>query len=370
MLHGVETLKAIRAEAWAQHRWEELVGLVAQSSMKMKMLSQAATHLTMMAQLLVTVGIVAVGVHLIRDGAITQGALVATVLLSSRVMAPLAQVAGLLVRWEQTKMAMNALHQIMKSPLERPVGKKLVHKPFLEGAVEFKEVNFTYPGQEIRAVENVSLSIKPGEKVAIIGRVGSGKSSLIKLVQNLYQPSEGYVRVDDLDVRQIELADLRRQVGYVPQDTMLFHGSIRDNLVQGAPYATDEQVMAAINLAGLAETVKRAPKGLDQDVGEHGSRLSGGQRQMIVIARALVLDPPILIMDEPTSNLDNQAERMFLERMKDWSRDRTLLLVTHKPNLLALVDRIVLMDGGRVVADGPKDEVLARLAAGRIAAAS
>ena len=369
VLHGIETIKAIRAENWAQRNWEQLVGLTATSSMKMKMLSQIGTHTTMTAQLLTTVGIVVVGVHVLKEGEITQGAMIACVLLSSRVMAPLAQVAGVLVRYEQTKTAFGALHEIMKAPVERAAGKKLVHKPFLKGDVELKEVAFTYPMMEHAALGKISFKVKAGEHVAIIGRVGSGKSTVLKLIQNLYEPAEGFVRVDDLDTRQIELADLRRQVGYTPQETMLFHGSIRDNLVQGAPHATDEQVMTAAHLAGLDDMIKGSPKGLDQEVGEHGTLLSGGQRQMIVLARALVLDPPILLMDEPTSHMDNFGERQFIAKMKDWLQGRTMILVTHRATLLALVDRLIVMDKGQIVADGPKEEVLNALAAGKVGAA-
>ena len=369
VLHGIETIKAIRAENWAQRNWEQLVGLTATSSMKMKMLSQIGTHTTMTAQLLTTVGIVVVGVHVLREGDITQGAMIACVLLSSRVMAPLAQVAGVLVRYEQTKSAFTALQEIMKAPVERAPGKKLVHKPFLTGDVEFKEVSFAYPMMETAALNKISFKVKAGEHVAIIGRVGSGKSTVLKLVQNLYEPAEGFVRVDDLDTRQIELADLRRQVGYTPQETMLFHGTIRDNLVQGAPHATDEQVLTAANLAGLDDMIKGSPKGLDQEVGEHGTLLSGGQRQMIVLARALVLDPPILLMDEPTSHMDNFGERQFISKMKEWLEGRTMILVTHRATLLALVDRLIVMDKGQIVADGPKEEVLNALAAGKIGAA-
>ena len=370
VLHGIETIKAIRAEAWAQRIWEHLVGLTAISSMKMKMLSQVGTHVTMGAQLLVTVGIVVVGVHVLKEGDMTQGALIACVLLSSRVMAPLAQVAGVLVRYEQTKTAFNALHGIMTSPVERMPEKKLVHKPHLNGAIEFKEVAFSYPQQQTDALHGVSFKINPGEHVAIIGRVGSGKSTVLKLVQNLYEPTDGFVRVDDLDTRQIELADLRRQVGYVPQETVLFHGTIRDNLVQGAPHASDEQVLHAAHLAGLDEMIKMSPKGFDQEVGEHGTLLSGGQRQMIVLARALVLDPPILLLDEPTSHMDNYAERQFIAKMQEWGKGRTMVLVTHRATLLALADRLIVIDKGQVVADGPKDDVLNALAAGKIGSAA
>ena len=369
VLNGIETIKAIRAEGWAQRHWEHFVALTAISSMKMKMLTMAATHFTMASTLMVTVGIVVVGVWEIDAGNMTSGALVACVLLSARVMAPLGQVAALLVRYDQTKLAFNALHQLMKAPEERPPEKKLVHKPHLDGAIEFKEVTFTYPGEDVPAVNGLSFRIAAGERVAVLGRIGSGKSTILKLIQNLYRPNHGYVRVDDLDSRHIELSDLRRAIGYVPQDTILFHGTVRDNLTQGAPHASDEQVMRAAELSGLTELIRLSTKGLDHEVGERGAFLSGGQRQMITVARALVLQPSVLLMDEPTSNMDNFAERQFVENMKKWLDGRTLVMVTHRASMLALVDRIILLDKGKIVADGPKDEVMGLLAASKVRSA-
>ncbi|MFQ5954440.1 MAG: type I secretion system permease/ATPase [Kiloniellales bacterium] len=366
VLNGIETIKGIHAEGWARRHWEHFVALTAVSSMKMKMLTLAATHFTLTSTLLVIIGIVVVGVHEISAGNMTSGALVACVLLSSRVMAPLGQVAGLLVRYDQTKLAFEALHQLMKAPAERPPEVKLVHKPYLDGAIEFKGVSFTYPGADVPAVNDISFGIAGGEHVAVLGRIGSGKSTVLKLIQNLYRPSAGFVRIDDLDSRHIELSDLRRGIGYVPQDTVLFHGTIRENLTQGAPHATDEQVMQAAQLSGLAELIRVSPKGLDHEVEERGAALSGGQRQMISVARALVLGPPILLMDEPTSNMDNVAERQFIEHMLHWLKGRTLVVVTHRASMLRLVDRIILLDKGKIVADAPKDEVMALLAAGKI----
>jgi ATP-binding cassette subfamily C protein LapB len=369
VLNGIETLKGIRAEGWAQRNWEHFVALTAISSMRMKMLTMAATHFTMISTLLVTVGIVVVGVYQIKTGDMTTGALVACVLLSGRIMAPLGQVAALLVRYDQTKLAFNALHQLMITEEERPAERKLVHKPQLDGAIELEKVSFTYPGEDVPALQDLSFKVAAGERVALLGRIGSGKSTILKLIQNLYQPSAGYVRVDDLDSRHIELADLRRQVGYVPQDTVLFHGTIRDNLTQGAPHASDDEVTAAAGLSGLSELIRQSTKGFDQEVGERGAALSGGQRQMIAVARSLVLDPPILLLDEPTSNMDNFAERTFIANMKTWLEGRTLVMVTHRASMLALVDRIVLIDRGKVIADGNKDEVLSLLAGNKVRAA-
>lgn len=370
VLQGLETLKAIRAEAWAERRWNGVLANSAVSQMKLRFWTNLALNTTQLAQYLVTVGLVVMGVQRIGDGSLSLGGLIACVLLANRVLAPLAQISSVLTRWQQARTALGALDRLMHTPVERAPGERRVHRPFLGGAIEFREVSFTYPGQELRALENVSFKLAAGEHVGLVGRVGSGKSTLVKLIQGLYEPDAGIVRVDDLEVRQIEPADLRRQIGYVSQQTALFRGTIRDNLVMGAPQASDAEVMRAAELAGLGDLIRQAPRGLDQEVGEQGLQLSGGQRQLVAVARALVLNPPILLLDEPTAHLDALAERQFLEAMRSFLKGRTLVLVTHRAALLGLVDRLVVMERGRIVADGGRDEVLAKLGAARMTASS
>lgn len=365
VLNGIETIKAVRAEAWARRHWEHYVALSAVSGMRIKLLTMLATNFTMTTSLLLTVAIIVAGVYEIIDGKMTSGALIASMMLGSRIMGPLGQLASLLVRVDQMRVAFDSLDKLMALPVEQSVDDQPVHVPHLKGGIEFKEVSFRYPGEDTPVLDNVSFAVKPGERVAILGRVGSGKSTIFRLLQRLYSPSSGYIRVDDLDIRQIELSDLRRQIGYVPQETVLFFGTVRDNLTQGVPHATDEQIIRAVEMSGLAESVKQWPRGLGQQVGERGFNLSGGQRQLIALARALIAAPPIVLLDEPTSNLDNAAERRFLDSMKTWLAGRTLVLVTHRASMLALVDRVILVDKGKVVADGPRDEVLAMLAGGR-----
>ncbi|MBL8703366.1 MAG: type I secretion system permease/ATPase [Rhodospirillales bacterium] len=365
VLNGIETIKAVRAEAWARRHWEHYVALSAVSGMRIKLLTMLATNFTMTTSLLLTVAIIVAGVYEIIDGKMTSGALIASMMLGSRIMGPLGQLASLLVRVDQMRVAFDSLDKLMALPVEQSPDDQPVHVPHLKGAIEFKEVSFRYPGEDTPVLDNVSFAIKPGERVAILGRVGSGKSTIFRLLQRLYSPSSGYIRVDDLDIRQIELSDLRRQIGYVPQETVLFFGTVRDNLTQGVPHATDEQIVKAVEMSGLAESVKQWPRGLGQQVGERGFNLSGGQRQLIALARALIAAPPIVLLDEPTSNLDNAAERRFLDSMKSWLAGRTLVLVTHRASMLALVERVILVDRGKVVADGPRDEVLAMLAGGR-----
>ncbi|MCC6470299.1 MAG: type I secretion system permease/ATPase [Alphaproteobacteria bacterium] len=365
VLNGIETIKAVRAEAWARRHWEHYVALSAVSGMRIKFLTMLATNFTATTSLLLTVAIIVAGVYEIVDGKMTSGALIASMMLGSRIMGPLGQLASLLVRVDQMRIAFDALSKLMALPVEQSAEDQPVHVPELKGAIELKDVSFRYPGEEVPVLDSVSFAIKPGERVAILGRVGSGKSTIFRLLQRLYSPTSGFIRVDDLDLRQIDLADLRRQIGYVPQETVLFFGTVRDNLTQGMPHATDEQVMRAVEMSGLIESVKQWPRGLGQHVGERGFNLSGGQRQLIALARALMAGPPILLLDEPTSNLDNAAERRFLDSMRNWMPGRTLLLVTHRASLLALVERVILIDRGKVVADGPRDEVLAMLAGGR-----
>jgi ATP-binding cassette subfamily C protein LapB len=263
-----------------------------------------------------------------------------------------------------------ALDVVMRLPMERTPEENRVHRASLAGAVEFTEVTFSYPGAELRALDGVSFALVPGERVGLVGRVGSGKSTLMKLAQGLHLPDSGLVRVDAIDLRQLEPADLRRQVGYVPQQVALFRGTIRENLALGAPEASDEAILAAAELVGLGDMIRQAPRGLDQDVGEQGFALSGGQRQLIALARAVVQRPPILLLDEPTSGLDALAERAVVDALRGRLGQSTLLLATHRLPLFQLVDRLVVLERGRVLADGPREEVLKRLGAGRLAAAS
>jgi ATP-binding cassette subfamily C protein LapB len=258
----------------------------------------------------------------------------------------------------------------MNLPVERPAGKDFVHRPAFRGGVEFKNVSFAYPDQGTDALSDVSFKIAPGERVAIIGRVGSGKTTVEKLVLGLYPPSQGAVFIDGTDQRQIDPAALRRDIGYVPQDILLFYGSVRDNIVMGAPYADDAAVLRAADIAGVTEFADRSAQGLDLPVGERGEKLSGGQRQAIAIARAELMAPPLLLLDEPSSAMDNRSEELFKARISAQLEGRTLILISHRASLLSLVNRLIVLDQGRVVADGAKEPVLAALARGKLNAAS
>ncbi len=366
VLNGIETVKAVRAEGWAKRHWEHFVALTAASGMRIKLLTALATNFTATCSLLLTLAIIVAGVYQIMAGHMTSGALVAAMMLGSRIMAPLGQMAALLVRYDHMRTAFGALDKMMALPVEQGPDDQPVHVPQIKGGVEFNQVSFRYPGEDVTVLENVSFTVKPGERVAVLGRVGSGKSTILRLIQRLYAPTSGFIRVDDLDLRQIDVNDIRRQVGFVPQDSVLFFGTIRDNLTQGMPHASDEQIMRALELSGLIEAIKAWPRGLGQVVGERGGNLSGGQRQLATLARALIGEPPILLLDEPTSHLDNAVERRFIDAMQTWLKGRTLFLVTHRSALLSLVERVILIDKGKVIADGPRDDVVAMLAGGRV----
>jgi ATP-binding cassette subfamily C protein LapB len=294
------------------------------------------------------------------------GALIACTILTGRAMAPLTQVAALLTRFDQSMVSLKTIDKIMALPVERPAGTQFVHRPILRGAIEFRDVEFTYPNQPLPALDGVSFSIRPGERVAIIGKIGSGKSTIEKLILGFYQPQKGAIRIDGTDMKQIDPADLRRNIGYVPQDVFLFFGSVRENIAMGAPYADDAGILRAARIAGVDSFVSRHPQGFDLQVGERGESLSGGQRQSIAIARAVVRDPNIVILDEPTSAMDKGSEDWLIARMREILEGKTLVLVTQRLSLLTLVERVIVMDSGKIVADGPRDKVLETLAKGQI----
>jgi len=274
-----------------------------------------------------------------------------------------------MTRYHQAMSSLRALNEIMSRPTERPPEKVFLHRPQLSGDIVFDSVGFAYPNEEVAVLKNVSFRIRPGERVGVVGRVGSGKSTVAKLMLGLYEPTQGTIMFDGTDIAQIDPVDLRHNVGYVPQDLFLFRGSVRDNITIAAPYADDAETLQAAQIAGIDGFIQQHPKGYDLSVGERGDGLSGGQRQSIAIARAILRRPNILIMDEPTSSMDSRSEEAIKNALPRVAADKTLILITHRSSLLSLVDRLIVFDRGRVVADGPRDSVLESLASGRIATA-
>lgn len=365
-LTGMETIKALGAEGSVQRKWESNVGHIAKWGVKSRLISSSSVNFATFMQQMSSVAVVVTGVYLIADKQLTMGALIACVILTGRAVAPMGQVANLAANFFQTTTALKSLNQIMELPVEREPGKSFVHRPALSGDIEFHDVSFTYPGSEMSSLKDVSFRLKKGERMAIIGRIGSGKTTLEKLLLGLYEPTEGSITMDGIDLKQIDPADLRRNIGYIPQDIMLFFGSVRDNIVYHAPFADDAAVVRAAEIAGVDEFVNRHPQGFDMLVGERGDRLSGGQRQSIAVARSLLLDPPIMLMDEPSNSMDNSTEENLKKKLDGFLKDRTLILITHKASLLDLVDRVMVIDTGKVIADGPKEQVLDALKQGRL----
>lgn len=367
-ISGLETIKSIGAEARMRQMWESFVGLSARSSQRARLLSQSGINIATTIQQLTTIAVVVRGVFLVADNMLTVGALIACVILTGRTLAPLGQVAQLLTRLNQALTSLKALDTLMKQPVERPPNKAFLHRPSLLGEVAFVGVNFSYPGQDVRVLNDLSFTVKAGERVGVIGRVGSGKSTVAKLMLGLYEPEEGAILVDGTDTRQIDPVDLRRSTGYVPQDVFLFRGSVRDNISAAAPHADDAAVLHAARLSGVDDFVSSHPLGYDLPVGERGEGLSGGQRQAIAVARALLLNPNIVILDEPTSSMDTRTEEAFKNRFLKVLSHQTLVLITHRASLLSMIDRLIVLDGGRVVAEGPRQAVLDALAGGRVTA--
>jgi len=369
-LTGIETIKAQGAESAIQARWERTNVHLAATNVKMRSLSSSSIYVTTTIAQLMSVVLVIVGVYLIGDKTLTMGALVAVNMLAGRAMAPAGQIVGLLMQYQGARTALAGLEKIMAQPVERPGDAKFVERRDLEGAIEFRNVAFHYPNRKENALDGVSFKIKPGEKVALIGRVGSGKSTIQRLAMGLFQPTGGAVLVDGIDLRQVDPADLRRNMGYVSQDVLLFYGSLRDNIAFGMPYADDGAIVAAAEVAGLTDTVNRHPHGFDMGVGERGESLSGGQRQSVGIARAVLHNAPMLLLDEPTSAMDYSSEAAITQRLLNFAAGKTVMLVTHRTSLLSMVDRVIVIDGGKVVADGPRDRIMEALQSGRIARAA
>lgn len=365
-LVGFETLKAIGAEAPMQRRWEQSAALLARVGTQLRLLTTSATNGTAFVHQTINVVMVITGVYLIAQQELSMGGLIACTMLASRMMAPVGAVAGLLVHYHSAATALASLDTLMKKEVERPDDAHFISRGRLKGAIELRDVGFVYPGQSRPALQHVNLRIEPGERVAILGRVGCGKTTLERLILGLYRPTSGSLLVDGIDQRQIDPAELRRQIGYVAQDATLFFGTLRDNITLGAPQADDEDLLRAAELAGLMEMVNGHPLGFDMPIGERGESISGGQRQRVALARAVINDPPVLLLDEPTASMDHSSEESLKLRLSEYARGKTLIVVSHRSSLIDLADRIIVMDGGRIVADGPRNQVIVALRRGRV----
>ena len=369
-LGGLEMLKACGAESERQHAWEKTHGALTRLDSHGRFLSSLATNGTLFFQQFAGMAIIVAGVYSIIAGDLSVGALVACYMLGSRVLAPLGQIAGLITRYQQARLTMTSTDALMALPQERQAKQRPLERTQLHGSLDVRQVSFSYPGQSTPALSKISLRLAAGERVGIIGRSGSGKSTLARLLMAFYAPDEGQILLDNLDLRQLDVSDLRHQIGYVAHDLPLLAGSLRDNLTLGARYVNDVRMLEVAEMTGVSELARQHPQGFDRPVGERGQLLSGGQRQAVLLARAMLLDPPILLLDEPTSAMDNTSEEILRNRLQAWAQGKTMLLITHRASMLSLVDRLVVLDNGHIVADGPKESVIEALRKGRVGPAA
>ena len=369
-LTAMETIKAHGAERVMQTKVENTAAFLASVSSRLRLLSASVSNGAGTLQQAVNVAMVVAGVYLIHGGMLTMGGLIASTMLAGRAMAPLGQIVALMMQYQNARMALVSLEQTMNREGERPEGATYLRRPDLKGDIAFEGVHFSYPGRTEEALRGVSFRIRAGEKAVVIGRVGSGKTTLQRLILGLYEPTAGTITIDGVDIRQLDPADLRRNIGYVEQDAMLFYGTLRENIAISSPVADDEALLAVAEVGGLKAMADRHPQGFDMLVGERGESLSGGQRQGVAIARAALLDPPIMLLDEPTGSMDFTSEAQFKDRLRSYAENRTVLVVTHRNSLLEIADRLIVLDEGIVVADGPRDQVLADLKAGKVERAS
>ncbi len=362
-IEGVEDIKALQAEPYFQRQWEHTHSVGANIGMKQRVWGARLSGWASTVQQITYAGMLVYGTFLVLDGAITTGTLVACSLLSSRTIAPLMQLTMVFSRWQHAKMAMTGLNDLLKKPLDKEADKKMAHCPVLAGHYQVQQVQYSYDVEKGDQALHISeLEIKPGERVAILGKTGAGKSTLLKLLSGQAQASKGKIIIDGVDMAHIDPVDVRRQVGYLSQDSRLFFGTLRQNLMLGHPHATEAELIQALRISGAIGMIQQDAASLDRLINEGGRGLSGGQRQMVLLSRLIVRNPQIVLLDEPTASMDEQLEAWVIRQLQQWLTGRTLVLVTHRPALLNLVDRIVVMENGKVVADGPRDTLLQQAA--------
>ncbi|MCJ8327865.1 MAG: type I secretion system permease/ATPase [Campylobacterales bacterium] len=361
-LQNIETVKSMSMSGKKQWEWEESTGEIAEKNLKSRLLSSSIPNVTSLFIQLNTVFVVVFGVYLIQEFELTMGGLIAVVILTSRTVAPMGQAAGLISNYADAKTSYMTLQDIILREAERPAGKQFVERPKFEGKIEFKNVSFSYPESEILALDDVSFVIEPGEKVSIIGRIGSGKSTIAKLILKLYEPTSGTILIDGIDVEQIDPVELRRYISYVPQEINLFKGTIRNNIISSEQHPFDDEIVAAAKISGTDEFVRTHPLGYEMPIGERGAGLSGGQKQSVGIARALMKDSSIMVMDEPSNSMDQTSENNLINNLKDKLDNKTVILLTQKMSIITITDRVIVMHHSKVLMDGSTNKIIKRLA--------
>lgn len=356
-LNALETIKSLGASGHLRWKWEETTADISKKALFTKMLSTSITNVNSFLVQFSTVAVVIYGVYEISNNNLTLGGLIAAVILSSRAIVPMGQFASLISTYEQAKASFDMLDRIMNLPEEREKNKAAIHKKNISGNIKFNNVSFYY-NENKKVLENISFDIKKGEKVAIIGKMGSGKSSILKLLMKLYDSNEGEVIVDGVELKQIETADVRKNFAYVSQESILFNGTLKENILYKYPYASDSKLLEATKKAQLMDFVNSHPLGFDLNVGERGDTLSGGQKKAVSLARAIIGEYSTLLLDEPTDSMDSSTELNLIRDIKEEIKDKTLILITHKNTMLQLVDRIIVIDNGKILIDGKKDYVL------------
>ncbi len=364
-LQNIETIKTMGMSSKMQWKWEEATGEIAKSNLKSRMLSSSLPNITNLLIQLNTVFVIVFGVYMIQEFDLTMGGLIAAVMLTARTVSPMGQAASLISTYSDARSSYETLEAIISKPREREEGQEFLNLDNITGKIEFQNVSFSYPDAGILALDNVSFSIESGEKVAIIGKIGSGKSTITKLLLKLYAPTSGTILIDGIDISQIDPANLRQSISYVPQDIHLFKGTVKDNIISSERAPSDEDVVHVTKISGAYEFVHSHPKGYDMPIGERGAGLSGGQKQSIGVARALLSDSVVMLMDEPTNAMDQSTETNLIVNLQKEIIDKTMILVTHKLNILGLVDRVIVMNNSKVLIDGSKDEVVRKLQGGQ-----
>ncbi len=360
-LQNIETVKTMRMNGKKQWEWEESTGEIAEKNLKSRLLSSSIPNVTNLFIQLNTVFVVVFGVYLIKEFELTMGGLIAIVILTSRTVAPIGQAAALISNYADAKTAYDTLNEIISREMERPAGQEFVERPKFKGKIEFKDVSFNYPGTEVPALSNVNFVINPGEKVALVGRIGSGKSTIAKLILKLYEPTSGKILIDDIDISQIDPADLRRFISYVPQDVHLFKGTIKENIVSSEQHPDVSDIIYAAQVSGVEDFVKIHPLGYEMPIGERGAGLSGGQRQSVGVARALMQNSSIMIMDEPSNAMDQTTEKNLMDKLKTELKNQTVVIITQKLGLLDMVGRVVVMHNSKLLLDDTRELVIKQL---------